>query len=998
MNDSPSDGSENITDIFVLCKSEADVPVQPELLEQKGYRVTLFSDSTQLFETLRYGKPNLLVCDSLSLGAEAYTFSRQIKADADLWMIPVLIVTSSSSLSDLLSVLDCNADNFIASPFEPAYLLSLIEMMLITPVEQPTTEQITTQFKIRHDDQEFVVMADRRKLLEFLLSSFEIMVARTGEINRAGSEIRSLSTSLKRSEDAGTEQARIIGIMNENLQQREESIGSLNGEIRKRDGQIAELTREKEFLIEERDENKSRIAALEEEGKKSHAANEDLARTSGLEIAGLKNRVTELDAGLSATRSELATTQSALEAETRRREDAEGMLAELEPQKEQAEKSVRALTLECEQLKNSCITERNRAVAASQETKSVLQAKADSEQDLTRIIDELKEKAKQHAEEIGQLKENLEQSRDQITVLGSQLRTITDEKSNLEDEARTTAADLSGRLKTASDEGAALRSALDERNRQAAALEDSLKNERAERERAQTEIQELGRVIAAAKTALEQERQKNTATIASLEAALHEREANLAAITGAHAEARTNLDVHRDDLAQVRQELAAAIEDRTTLKARLEEAGARIRSLEERLKAEAGEKTDSEKLVGEYSGEIARLKAALDEERRQRVATEEQLRTAAAATERTGKSAEQAQGEISRLKTALDEEHRQRVATEEQLRTAAAVTERTEKLAQQAQSEMEKAREQLAMERERSAGERERLAALLEAEKNKSDGTGERSRAEAETLNRRIGELSAELARSARKVEDLEEQVRSLGSAKQKAEETAAALEAELDQARVALADEWEEHVTADERLAAVVGNSSRGETARPALEPAHATDPGAIAQTTIPAGVQEISGEDIAKGEVSSENTRETPSGVDDLFEEERPDPAMEDDTPQVSIVREDEPDITAMPVIDTEDPVPAAPGDGDDEAGDISQDILPKAPFAPVTYGFDRTQWFDLLKWAHHSGALSQEQRLQIVRMGRLVQKGRRLTRRQDEQVRDILSLVQSLGYRFA
>jgi hypothetical protein len=34
----------------------------------------------------------------------------------------------------------------------------------------------------------------------------------------------------------------------------------------------------------------------------------------------------------------------------------------------------------------------------------------------------------------------------------------------------------------------------------------------------------------------------------------------------------------------------------------------------------------------------------------------------------------------------------------------------------------------------------------------------------------------------------------------------------------------------------------------------------------------------------------------------------------------------------------------------------------------------------------------------MGRLIQRGRRLTQKQDEQVREMLVLVQSLGYRFA
>ena len=67
------------------------------------------------------------------------------------------------------------------------------------------------------------------------------------------------------------------------------------------------------------------------------------------------------------------------------------------------------------------------------------------------------------------------------------------------------------------------------------------------------------------------------------------------------------------------------------------------------------------------------------------------------------------------------------------------------------------------------------------------------------------------------------------------------------------------------------------------------------------------------------------------------------------------------------------------------------------PTGVAFNRAQWFDLLKWAHHSGTLSSDQRMQIVRMGRLIQKGRKLTHKQEEQVLEMISLVKAQGYRF-
>jgi hypothetical protein len=89
---------------------------------------------------------------------------------------------------------------------------------------------------------------------------------------------------------------------------------------------------------------------------------------------------------------------------------------------------------------------------------------------------------------------------------------------------------------------------------------------------------------------------------------------------------------------------------------------------------------------------------------------------------------------------------------------------------------------------------------------------------------------------------------------------------------------------------------------------------------------------------------------------------------------------------------------GPGDEAASGGEPDETPEGPGEGVPGGeapFDRTQWLDLLKWAHHTEALSPEQRSRIVRMGRLTQKGRKLTNKQHEQVREIIALVRSLGY---
>jgi hypothetical protein len=148
-----------------------------------------------------------------------------------------------------------------------------------------------------------------------------------------------------------------------------------------------------------------------------------------------------------------------------------------------------------------------------------------------------------------------------------------------------------------------------------------------------------------------------------------------------------------------------------------------------------------------------------------------------------------------------------------------------------------------------------------------------------------------------------------------------------------------------------------------------------------------------------------------EDLFEEDKPVVTKEDRAPQPLGVTETgsgktgEEFSTAFPVSDSEKREEAYPDDGQtdegadeepkkDSTGKISEE--PGGPVPDVVFSFNRKQWFDLLKWAHHSTTLTHDQRLQIVRMGRLIQKDRKLTRKQEEQVKEMIALVQALGYR--
>ena len=437
MNDPPSDGNESVIDIFVLSVSETVVPLFTEHLEKKGYRVTLFTDGTYLLETLRTGKPNLLICDTTTLDEEGFEVCRQIKSDDDLWVIPVLILTSASTLTDLLQVLDCNADNFIPHPFDLSYSLSIIEGMLGTPVERQTPDQIKTQFKISHDDRIYVVTANRRKLLEFLLSSFEIGVTKSSELSHIRTELQTLSESAIQLEDYVTEQTRFIDTIKANLQQKEQKVTALTHEIDEKRKLLAQKTDEIEQFSEKLDHHKALIVTYDSNIRTLIQEKKDIETAYCSEIEGLRQQIAELSNEVDTTKTSFDIVQGNLEEERIHCTSLECTLDLLVQQKELAEKSLLSITGEHEQLIAAFEAEKNRAICAEQELAAVMQAKTQSEQDLTGLITGLTDTKTLQAADLTRLKSELETESCQRISAENQVESLIGEKEQLESSLRS---------------------------------------------------------------------------------------------------------------------------------------------------------------------------------------------------------------------------------------------------------------------------------------------------------------------------------------------------------------------------------------------------------------------------------------------------------------------------------------------------------------------------------------------------------------------------------
>ena len=475
------------------------------------------------------------------------------------------------------------------------------------------------------------------------------------------------------------------------------------------------------------------------------------------------------------------------------------------------------------------------------------------------------------------------------------------------------------------------KAALDAETRITTSQKEDLDRVFEEKEKAEAHAETLAGSIRELQEALVQEKNRYRENEARMNGLIQQRDLELGELRTAHDDTRTALSSHASSLEQLKRELDAAAADRMELEGELQAAEEKVRQAGQDL-----------------------------------VSTSE-------ARELDKQKFSSLNDDLERVKTSLEQETLRRQETENQLRDA---------LSQQQHMEQDL---------DRLMAETRTLHADLITEK--------RMHEEAKEQN-----------------QSLEEQVAALNQEKREAEQAAADLSAEIDQARTALADEWEDHMTDKERLAAA---------AAPKPQPRPAPFPGLrreaeiikkrsliVKTPNIPSEIRPLPKSMVAIDPVKTSEF-DTPriKSVEDLYEDDEDDRKKPAERPVVSIVQEPAtepvrdvlPDVMSDRSGDEEsffednrlsgtdsDDITDDDADDDDSSGEQND----SGPVSGQNIAFNRAQWLDLLKWSHHCDVLSQDQRMQIVRMGRLIQKGRRLTNKQEEQVLEMIALVRGSG----
>ncbi|MBQ5946016.1 EAL domain-containing protein [Massilia sp. ST3] len=166
------------------------------LAREGGYQVRVAANGLEGLAAARQRAPTLIVSDISMPEMDGFAMCREVKQDPRLRDIPVILLTSLTSLYDVIRGLDSGADNFIRKPFDSRYLLGRIRFILANRALR-SNERVQLGMQVNLGGQTHFITAERQQIFDLLISTYEEAIQMTEELKQQKQRIARSYQSLE---------------------------------------------------------------------------------------------------------------------------------------------------------------------------------------------------------------------------------------------------------------------------------------------------------------------------------------------------------------------------------------------------------------------------------------------------------------------------------------------------------------------------------------------------------------------------------------------------------------------------------------------------------------------------------------------------------------------------------------------------------------------------------------------------------------------------------
>lgn len=153
-----------------------------------SYQLMARFDADSGFKSIKEFEPDLILCDVLMPGTNGFEFCRMLKENPSFCHIPCILVTAKATVENQVEGLNSGADAYVSKPFDPSYLLALINSQLMN--RERTRNLLGTLTRTENIDenmlsaQDKIFMSNLYELMENELSNPELNITRMTEVLR----------------------------------------------------------------------------------------------------------------------------------------------------------------------------------------------------------------------------------------------------------------------------------------------------------------------------------------------------------------------------------------------------------------------------------------------------------------------------------------------------------------------------------------------------------------------------------------------------------------------------------------------------------------------------------------------------------------------------------------------------------------------------------------------------------------------------------------------
>ncbi len=169
------------------------------ILQKAGYRVLMASNGLEALEVIQTARPDLILTDIVMPEMNGYELCSSVKENPSYSDIPVILVTHLYDPIDVIRGLESGADNFIIKPYDPERIHALVSSTL--EMESEIQPVCRSPVRVHFSNGQYLITADRRQILNILLSTYEIAVKNYSELQEVHAKLNYLNEKLQKTVD-----------------------------------------------------------------------------------------------------------------------------------------------------------------------------------------------------------------------------------------------------------------------------------------------------------------------------------------------------------------------------------------------------------------------------------------------------------------------------------------------------------------------------------------------------------------------------------------------------------------------------------------------------------------------------------------------------------------------------------------------------------------------------------------------------------------------------